>query len=216
MEFENTVDYLETLSMEELIKLYVKSGHSSNGFDKELINLVKIEHDFLYSKSSVEYLDSAQLKHLHKQIGAVILNNLSEEYENHVEKEHSTLYNSITYGLSKRWSFINIESISITHNNCYEAEIKDAEIEYVYDDEKVFAVCLKKNYEYRDCGLPIWECVRPFDKDEIVIIELNYYDGDTESIRIPYRNISTSGSYNVNAHSYEYEDDEFVLIEWIK
>lgn len=81
MDFENTVDYLRTLEIEELTRLWIISNDMDEGFNQELIDLVSIEHEFLYGESNIKLLDAAQLNCLNKEIEKIIIYKLVDEYE---------------------------------------------------------------------------------------------------------------------------------------
>jgi len=53
----------------------------NEGDNQELIDLVSIEHVFLYGKSNIKFLDAAQLNNLNKGIEKIIIYKLVDEYE---------------------------------------------------------------------------------------------------------------------------------------
>lgn len=109
-----------------------------------------------------------------------------------------------------------IKSLFVVHENLYSAKFDNENILSVYEDENVVRISLKNDYTYEASGFPRWDSIQPFDKDEITSMKLEFQNGETKHIRVPFHDVSTNGAYCDNERSKIYEDESSVTIEWRK
>jgi len=109
-----------------------------------------------------------------------------------------------------------ISSLTVVHVNSYEATIKNKDIFEFYVGEDEVSISFNCDYQYEEVGYPRWKSIEPLDKDEITCIQLNYKDGNTKNIIVPFKDVSTSGSYCANIKSKYHEHHSYCEIIWKK
>lgn len=109
-----------------------------------------------------------------------------------------------------------INSLTVVHVNLYVANIEIKDILEFYEDEDVVSISFNNDYQYEEKGSPRWKAIEPLDKDEITYINLEYKDGNIKNISVPFKDVSTSGSYCINIKSKFYEHENYSEIEWKK
>lgn len=110
----------------------------------------------------------------------------------------------------------NVKALIVVHENLYSAKIDSEGILSVYEDDTVVRISLKNNYRYEDSGLPRWDSIQPFDKDEITSMQLELENGEIKDIRVPFHDVSTNGALCMNERSKVYEEEHVITIEWEK
>lgn len=110
----------------------------------------------------------------------------------------------------------NIKMLTVTHVNCYNATINNTDFISFFEDDSIIKITLKNDYHYEDFGCPRWESIKPFDKDEITSIYLEFQNGESKNISIPFKDISSNGALCINEQSESYEDEYSITIEWKK
>lgn len=109
-----------------------------------------------------------------------------------------------------------LTGLTVVHANLYAAAIDMKDILEFYEDEDVVSISFNCDYQYEEEGHPRWKSIEPLDKDEITYIRLDYKNGETKDISVPFKDVSTSGSYCVNIKSKFYEHYNHLSIEWEK
>lgn len=109
-----------------------------------------------------------------------------------------------------------ITGLTVVHANLYAAAIDTKDILEFYEDEYIVSVSFNNDYQYEDNGSPRWKSIEPLDKDEITYMKLEYKDGNTKDIGVPFKDVSTSGSYCINIKSKFHEHENYSSIEWQK
>lgn len=109
-----------------------------------------------------------------------------------------------------------IKSLTVVHANCYSAKFENEDIISFFEDDSTIKVALKNDYQCESSGLLRWKSIEPFDKDEITGIYLEFQNGESKKLLVPFKNVSSNGALCINEKSEVFEDENSITIEWQK